>query len=277
MNVPAWVHGATRVHWMIGHPIAQVRMPALANEAFSRGGLSQVLVPLDIPPQALHDALCVYAAASNVHGLVCTLPHKMALAAGVDRLLPRAALLGAANVVRKSAAGLEGDMLDGVGFGGALAAAGRSVQDRHVGIIGCGGFGRAAALEALERGASTLSLLDANASRAESLSALLCGHFGAGRATACHALPSTVEVVVNASPLGMRGSVGMPCRLDGLRNLIGVVDAVTGPRTPLVAEAMRADVWTVEGDAIAQAQLHAILEFWAVHPSAHQQDQQETQ
>jgi shikimate dehydrogenase len=257
------VQGNSRLHWMIGHPIAQVKMPGLANAEFRRRGSDEALVPIDVPPGSLGDVLRLYMAASNVHGLLCTLPYKLELRHRVHELSARAALLGCVNTVRKQGTRLVADLLDGVGFGAALRQAAREVRERRVGICGCGGFGRAAALESLEQGATAVHLLDTDQVRASATARALQARFGADRVAAADQLPSDIEILVNASPLGMRSSDAMPCRLSDFARLQGVVDAVTGVQTPLLQAALARGLWVIDGEAIASAQMSAVLDFWA--------------
>ena len=65
--------GGSVVHWMIGTPIRQVRLPRLANELFQRTGRDEVLVPMEVHADGLAPALALYAAASNAGGLISTL------------------------------------------------------------------------------------------------------------------------------------------------------------------------------------------------------------
>lgn len=258
MNV---VLGHTRVHWMIGHPVTQVHMPGLLNAWFDRAGLQEVLVPLDVPPADLAGALAVYQAASNVHGLVCTMPHKAALAGLVHRRSARAEALGMVNAVRKERGLLVGDNFDGDGLVAALLALPVGVAGRCAGVVGCGGFGSAAAYALLDGGLDRLHLSDIDPQRAVALAASLGQRFGSERVQPVAAPPPSVEILINASPVGMKLDDPAPCQLSSLPRLRVVADAAAGKPTPLLAMAAALGVATVTGQDIARGQMERLLRF----------------
>ena len=47
------ITGSTRVFFILGDPIAQVRAPEIYNHLFSRHGIDAVLVPVQVPATAL--------------------------------------------------------------------------------------------------------------------------------------------------------------------------------------------------------------------------------
>ncbi len=276
-------HGGSVVHWMIGAPIRQVRLPRLANAHFERTGRDEVLVPIEVQVDGLVPALALYAAASNAGGLISTLPHKARLAGLVDACSPRAALSGMVNAVRKEAGRLFGDMLDGAALAAALRQRAVDLRGRRAVVLGCGGFGSAAAFELLAAGVQGLVLVDPDLPRAVRLAQRLDAHYGAGRVRVRGAVrvPSSpptpvhdrdvaqAQLLVQASPAGMQGGgcavhgIGaLPCDLDALQGLEFVVEAVTGPPTALVQAARARGLGVLGGDEIAAAQLPLVLDFW---------------
>jgi shikimate dehydrogenase len=275
-------HGGSVVHWMIGTPIRQVRLPRLANEFFQRTGRDEVLVPMEVHAGGLAPALALYAAASNAGGLISTLPHKGRIAGLVDACSPRAALTGMVNTVRKEAGRLVGDMLDGAALAAALRQRAVDLRGRRAVVLGCGGFGSAAAFELLAAGAQTLVLVEVDLARATRLAQRLDAHFGAGRvrvrgpwrgpAPGHHPELAGAQLLVQASPAGMHrdgdpalhAAEVMPCDLDALQGLELLVDAVTGPATALMRAARARGLGVLGGDEIAAAQLPLVLDFWRV-------------
>lgn len=275
-------HGGSVVHWMIGTPIRQVRLPRLANELFQRTGRDEVLVPMEVHADGLAPALALYAAASNAGGLISTLPHKGRLAGLVDACSPRAALTGMVNTVRKEAGRLVGDMLDGAALAAALRQRAVDLRGRRAVVLGCGGFGSAAAFELLAAGAQTLVLVEVDVARATRLAQRLDAHFGAGRVRVRGPWRGPelghgpdlqgVQLLVQASPAGMHRDGGpalhaaeaLPCDLDALQGLEFLVDAVTGPATALMRAARTRGLGVLGGDEIAAAQLPLVLDFWRV-------------
>ncbi len=109
--------GATRVVFILGDPIAQVKAPHGLTREFERRGHDAIVVPLQLAPGDVDAGIVAITRAKNVHGLIATIPHKFALAARCATLSERSKFLGVVNVARRNADGSwHGDMLDGEGF-----------------------------------------------------------------------------------------------------------------------------------------------------------------
>jgi shikimate dehydrogenase len=133
----------------------------------------------------------------------------------LDRLDESAILFGAANTVEFSSGELVGHNTDGYGFIKALEEAfGKSVEGDAVFVLGCGGAGRAIALQAAVKGAKTLVLADIDADRVRRLNDEIIGLTpkvtpkvevvealcDCEKAELCRAC----DLVVQASPVGMK-------------------------------------------------------------------------
>ena len=178
--------GATRVYFIIGDPIAQVKAPAGLTCEFERRGRDAIVVPLQIAPADIGPGIRRCRVRLNVDGLIATIPHKFALVAHCATLSDRARFLGAANVARRNADGSwHGDMLDGEGFADGIAEAGCRFEGRRALLIGAGGAGSAIALALLERGVATLAVHDSDPARRDGLIGKLKVKFGDAR---CRAL-----------------------------------------------------------------------------------------
>lgn len=70
------VTGTTRVFFIIGDPVAQVRAPEVYNHLLAKHGIDAVLVPLKLPAAALAGFLHHGMAAENIGGFWATIPHK---------------------------------------------------------------------------------------------------------------------------------------------------------------------------------------------------------
>ncbi len=158
-------------------------------------------------------------------------------------------------------------MFDGVGLVRAIGLAGRSLAYKRVLLLGAGGAASAIAPAFAAAGARAITLFDPEAERAETL---------AGRVRAfhprCEVAPGTPiaaghDVVVNASPIGMRPGDGLPAPLGPFDPGCLVVDIIPKPEiTPLVAAARAAGCQTVGGLAMIDAQADTILEFLTSAP-----------
>ena len=62
------ITGTTRVFYILGDPVAQVRAPEVYNPLFREHGIDAVLVPLKLPASALQGFLQHGLAAENIGG-----------------------------------------------------------------------------------------------------------------------------------------------------------------------------------------------------------------
>jgi len=232
--------GATRVYFILGDPIAQVKAPAGLTGEFERRGRDAIVVPLQIAPAAIGAGIAALSRAANVDGLIATIPHKFALVAHCATLSDRARFLGVANVARRNADGSwHGDMLDGEGFADGIAAAGCRFAGRRALLIGAGGAGSAIALALLERGVATLAVHDTDPSRRDALIGKLEAEFG-DRVLPGSENPVDADVLVNATPRGMAPDDPMPVDLSGLAAATFVGDVITIPEVTPLLQAARA-------------------------------------
>lgn len=251
------ITGTTRIAEIIGHPIRQVRAPDLLNAELARRGIDAALVPVDIPPEAVPGFVALQHAWVNSPGFIVTVPHKRAVAALCDALSPRAARLGAVNIVVRDAAGrLAGDHLDGLGCVAAARRHGFDPAGRSALVVGTGGAGSAIADALAEAGLARLVLRDLDAARLAAVRAALTAQFPALRIEADPGRLDGFDLVVNATPVGMGGKGGLPiaeAELATLRPGAHVVDVVTDPRVTPFLEAARARGCTVQpgGDMVA--------------------------
>lgn len=260
------VSAAHELIFMLGRPVAQTKSPGLMNAWFERHRRECVLVPLALSEAGLRSAVELLRQTENARGAIVTLPFKNAIGQYLDELAETARALNAVNAVRRAEDGrLYGDMLDGEAMLRAMEARSLEVHGRRVFLAGCGGAGSAIAFSACAAGARKLRLMDTNPDRAVKLVAVLADRFPAcdiGLAPG----PGTCDLLVNATPLGMRPSDPLPISLDQAGPGSLAVDAVTSASTtPWVGECRARGIATVDGNALAYAQLPLLLDFFGFH------------
>jgi shikimate dehydrogenase len=232
--------GATRVHFIVGDPIAQVKSPAGVSEALQQRGHNAVVVPAHVSPAALSGWLAGVSAAQNVDGIIVTVPHKFAAASLCATLSRRAEFLQAANVMRRNADGSwHGDMFDGLGYVEAMRAKGCDPAGQSALLVGAGGAGSAIAHALVTSGVSRLVLHDESAARRDTLVARLAA-LGLCPVMAGAPDAAGVDIALNATPMGMRAGDPLPFALEGLHAGTFVGCVVTAPAVPPVIEAARA-------------------------------------
>jgi len=68
--------GATRVYFIVGDPIAQVKSPFGVTQAFEQHGKDAVCIPAQVPSQDLKQWFEGVSLMRNIDGIIVTVPHK---------------------------------------------------------------------------------------------------------------------------------------------------------------------------------------------------------
>jgi len=230
------ITGTTRVFYILGDPVAQVRAPEVYNALFQRHAIDAVLVPLKLPAGALRGFLEHGLKAENIGGLWATIPHKSALFDFLDPSDPVARVAGAVNAVRRLADGrLEGALFDGIGFVKGLDHFGIEVQGRRVLVVGAGGGGHAVAAAIAQRGPALLAVVNRSAARAQALVDRLHPLVGPAAAVAASADPAGFDLVVNCTAQGLKPDDALPFDPARLSAGAAVVDIIMSRQpTPLL-------------------------------------------
>lgn len=200
----SFLDGSTRLHLIVGDPIAQVKSPAGVSQSFLDAGLNAVCVPAHVRPEDLTGWLRGVSLANNVDGIIVTVPHKIACLALCATASDRARFVGAVNAMRRNSDGTwHGDMFDGEGFVRALKAKGGQLEGRTALLVGAGGAGSAIAHAFVLAGVSRLAIHDPDTARRDGLVARLAA-MGQSAVLPGHPDPTGFDVLINASPMGMR-------------------------------------------------------------------------
>ena len=246
MNHP--LSGSTRVHFIVGDPIAQVKSPSGVTQALADRGHDAVVLPAHVAPADLAAWLAGVSLAKNVDGIIVTVPHKFACFALCATASDRARFLGGVNTMRRNAEGRwHGDMFDGLGFVAALRDNGCRIEGRSCLLVGAGGAGSAIAYAAVMAGVSRLAVHDEDAARRTALVDRLAG---LGRCPVVHgsADPTGFDIVLNATPVGMKATDPTPVATDRLTADMFVGCVITVPAvTPLIEAARARGCGTITG------------------------------
>jgi shikimate dehydrogenase len=199
------ITGTTKLYFVIADPVDQVRAPEVFNHVFSAQGIDAAVVPLRVAPVDLEASIKTLFRSPTVGGIFLSIPHKPAAVKIVDHCSLSASVAGAVNAIRRNASGdLEGELFDGDGFRKSLDRAGIAYANRRVLMIGAGGAASAIATALAMAGAASISLYDPYSDKAEHLASLLREHFGLQAAAVSTNDPSGYELIINASPLGLK-------------------------------------------------------------------------
>jgi shikimate dehydrogenase len=152
-------------------------------------------------------------------------------------------------------------MLDGASFVAAQQKEGADLRGARVLLIGAGGVGSAIALALLDAGVRELVLHDVNQCRCEELVELL-SRLGRGSVVSGTSDPSNCNIIVNATPVGMRPDDPPPVPVHQLTSAMFVGDVVAGHGvTALLLAARNAGCKTSDGFQMVEAGLGMMLAF----------------
>ena len=230
--------GASRVHFIVGDPIAQVKSPANVTRAYHARGLNAFVMPAHVAPADLAAWLSGVSLAKNVDGIIATVPHKFACHDLCATTSERAAFLHTVNTMRRNPDGTwHGDMFDGLGFVSAMNDNGCDPAGKKALLVGAGGAGSAIAHALVMAGVSELAICDDDACRRETLVQRLAG---LNRCPVTHGGtdPTGFDIVLNATPVGMKETDAFPLQASKLTSGMFVGCVITQPVvTPLIAAA----------------------------------------
>ena len=254
--------GATRLHIIIGDPIAQVRAPAGVSRAFAERGSDAILVPVQVAPVDLAGFLATATRVKNLDGIVATIPHKFACYRACATATERAHFIGAVNLMRRSPdGGWHGDMVDGLGFVGAARAKGFDPNGTRALQIGAGGAGSAIALALIDAGVRELAIHDSDAGRRDALIARL-NERGRGQALIGAMDATGFDLVANATPAGMQPGDPLPVDMATVSPSAYCGCVITRPEvSPFIAAARERGCLTATGTDMYRALERVMVDF----------------
>jgi shikimate dehydrogenase len=264
------ITGTTRVFFILGDPVAQVRAPEVFNALFRKHGVDAVLVPIKIASADLEGFVRHVFHAENVAGLWVTIPHKAPMLRLLDRCDPVGRVAGAVNAVRRNPDGsLEGALFDGKGFVKALDGFGIDSRSQRILVIGAGGAGMAIAAALAQRGCAALALFDADPGRAAQVASHVGGAFDMPVSAAGSADPAGYDLVINATPLGLKPVDPLPIDVARLDRSAAVVDILMKNQpTPLLKACAARGIVAHPGYEMLLQQVPEYLGFFGLHALA---------
>jgi shikimate dehydrogenase len=255
-----------RLYGLIGYPIGFVRSPGILNAYLAEHGLPGRMVPFGIRPEALETGLAGLRHIENLAGFFVTMPFKESILALLDDASETARIAGAVNIVRRTPDGrLFGHQLDGAGFVGAMKAAGIPVAGAAAHIAGAGGVSAGICCALAQAGIGRITIANRNRERAETLADRLRLAFPHTDFAVANAAPdASIDIVVNATSLGLSDGDPLPVDLSATRRGIFVGDVVNVPHmTPLLEAAEARGCRTQHGKAMFGPQIGLALDFYA--------------
>ena len=203
-------------------------------------------------------------------GCCVMIPHKTHTLQLLDSFTERARRIGALNIIKRDTEGyLHGDMIDGLGFFAALKKNNARVENKNIVLVGGGGAGSAIADSVAEAGAKQLSILETNKNRQTNLISNLRKIYPTTLIYDQVVPGHGIDIVINASPLGMKVNDPLPFPLEKIRGNIVVADVVTKPDiTEFLKIAAREGHLIQRGREMAEAQMSLFIDFMGIPKEA---------
>lgn len=269
---------------VIGDPIVQSKSPAIHGFWLTKLGISADYRAAHVKSAGLADYIAARRADPLWRGCNVTMPHKQAVMPLLDAIDPQAARIGAVNTVVRGADGrLTGYNTDAEGF---LEPIRPLLNQRHLyrmaRILGAGGAARAIVVALADHG-FTLVLAARDPSKARALldelapggdhHAVDLAHFAPETDFAFDDRQGLLDLIVNASPLGMAGQPPLAFDFSHAPPGSVVYDIVTHPLdTPLLAEARVRGFPTIDGLAMLIGQAAIAFEKFFGRPAPRDRD-----
>ncbi len=237
---------------VIGHPISHSLSPALHTAIFKKEGINARMEAFDV-----EDVNSFIPKIREVpFGLVAvTLPHKLAIMELVDEVDPVAREIGAVNTIVNRRGTLFGYNTDIVGI--AVSFADVALKGKKALIIGAGGAAQPLAYHLTKNGATFFCH-----SREFERTSTLCERFGGTPLPSLKAASNiTFDVIINATPLGLKKDDPLPVPAEMIRSGSLVFDFLY-MQTPLQKEANERGARVITGLPMFVAQGLKQEELW---------------
>jgi shikimate dehydrogenase len=258
------ITGKTRVIAHLGFPTEAFKAPMIYNPWFDHAGIDAVVIPMGVRAGDYEAFLPQLFRLTNIRGALVTMPHKVTTVSLLDEVTPTVLVAGSCNaIVRRPDGTLLGDMFDGEGFVRGMRRKGRAIAGARALVVGSGGVGSAIAASLAAAGVADLGLFDVDAGIAIALGSRLARHYPRLRAVTGSNDPAGYDVVVNATPLGMKADDPLPLDTRRLAPGAFVGEVVMKQEmTPFLRAAVERGCEVQLGPDMLFEQIPAYLEFF---------------
>lgn len=260
------ITGKTCIYAIVADPVHHVKTPQAINRLMKEQGHDGVMVPLHVRPGQLATFIDGIKPIQNLGGFVVTVPHKTAIVDLCDEVSDAARQIGAANIVRREPDGrLVADILDGKGFVVGLAACGIDVKGKSAYLAGAGGAANAIAFALAEAGVSRLTIANRTKEKVVDLIRRLAARYPDLSAAVGNDDPSSHDLVVNGTSLGLRPGDALPLSVEKLTADQTVCEIIMDPaETPLLAAAKAKGCRVQYGAPMLAGQVELMAAFMGV-------------
>jgi shikimate dehydrogenase len=258
------ISGKTKLIAHLGYPTETFKSSLIYNPYFESIGVDAVVVPMGVKSEHYVQFLPLLFRLANVLGAVVTMPHKVATLPLVQEVSTAAKIAGACNAIRLQPDGrLLGDMFDGEGFLRGMLRKGRVVSGQRALVVGSGGVGSAIAASLAAAGVAAIGLYDVRSTTTQALAGRLRTHYPKLEIEVGVNDPKGYEIVVNATPLGMKEGDPLPIDVERISPSCFVGEVVMKEEITFFLRAAQARGCDIQvGIDMLFEQIPAYLEFF---------------
>lgn len=245
---------------MIGAPVTKVRTPPLLKAFLFGLGTDADIEARPVDTNDLDAFMKAVQDDASIDGLLVTMPHKRAVIPYLEAISTVARQAGSVNSVKRLASGaLVGGQFDGAALVNALRAKGARVDEARILLAGVGGAGLAIAQAIATHGCQGLMIADLNSERRDATVAALNGQSRCTVSARRGAGQDTFDLLINATPLGMRDGDPSPFEPELVSQASWIADIVADPpATHLAALARAARITLITGRDMVDGQVKLI-------------------
>ncbi len=253
---------------LIGYPVAHTLSPYMQMAAFSKLKIKALYVPLSIEPKRLSEVLKLLK--ESINGFNVTIPYKSSCMRYLDKVDKPASIIGAVNTVVVKNKRLNGYNTDATGFIKSVKSDLKiSLRNKACLVIGAGGAGKAVCFALAKKGAREIFITDTIKNKAISLARNIKKYFPKCKISAISHQPSAIsklDLLVNATPLGMKKTDPLPIDAGILKKAKAVYDLVYNiSPTRLVKEARKRNIKAANGLGMLLHQGAEAFKLWTHH------------
>jgi len=258
------ISGKTTIIAHIGYPTETFKAPLIYNPWFDKSGIDAVVVPMGVKSDDYPAVLKALFKLTNIRGALVTMPHKVTTVALLDETSTAVKIAGSCNAILLRPDGtLLGDMFDGAGFTRGLKRKGFEFEGAKCLVVGTGGVGSGIAASLAAERVASLVLCDTNVASAQGLASRLSTHYPKLDARLGSNDPTGYDLVVNATPLGMKDGDPLPVDVARLSSKTFVGEVVMKREiTPFLQAARERGCRFQVGTEMLFEQIPAYLEFF---------------
>ncbi|MEW6482934.1 MAG: shikimate dehydrogenase [bacterium] len=267
------ITGKTKIVGVMGWPVKHTFSPIMHNACFSQLNMNWVYLPFNVEPERLKEAIYGLSALGIV-GVNVTIPHKIEAMSHLTGIDEKAKMIGAVNTIkfgmRNAECGMRengifGYNTDGEGFIASIKDF--SLKGKNALLIGCGGAGRAIGVSLAYEGIARLCISDVSKEREDGLYRLLKDNFNCF-VKSFDGKVEPYDLIINASPLGMKENDPIPIELSLIQKEQIVYDIIYNPpKTRLLIEGEKRGAKIINGIEMLIHQGARAFEIWTgVYP-----------